>query len=518
MVVSSPSGTASATDDTAAGSTPAAAVHRDIEAQDAPVAPDGHFDLTAFCRQLVSTTEQLPELDLVWRNLEVDGVGAGSRHGATALSMLYTPFSPHAVRSALHPPVNTILHANSGTLAAGEMLLVLGRPGSGCTTFMKNLASYREGYKAIRGEIRYGGLNSKTITGPLRGEVVYAGEDDIHFPTLTVRNTLDFVAQSRTPDTTARPAFGQTTSTRSEYSARLRGAIATTLGLTKTYDTKVGNEAIRGISGGEKKRVSIAEVLALHARVQLLDNPSRGLDSSTAAEVARALKTMSRETKVPTVASMYQAGEPLFAEFDKVAVLNSGYMVYYGPADKAVEYFEQQGFERLPHQTSADFLVAVTDPVARKVRKGCENEVSRSPADMAERFVNSPLGLQTAQAVETRMNQVDAMTTEDSDRLIRLIRESQSKHAHNKSPYLASMPRQIWLCTRRRYHVKVNDVPTMIGPNFAAIIMSLIIGSNFYNMPSDSSGFFSRGGVLFFSLLFNAFSVLYALQLQYRAS
>lgn len=110
---------------------------------------------------------RVPEIHVAWKDLSVEGVGAGSKFGDTCLSALYTPFSPSNIRAKLHPPIKTILKPTTGALRAGEMLLVLGRPGSGCTTFLKTLASYREGYHAVNGNITYGGFDHTAIEGPL---------------------------------------------------------------------------------------------------------------------------------------------------------------------------------------------------------------------------------------------------------------------------------------------------------------------------------------------------------------
>lgn len=108
-----------------------------------------------------------PPIDLAWRDLAVTGVGAGSKHGQTILSTFYSPFLPSTIKGILRPPVKTILNPTSGSLKAGDLLLVLGRPGAGCTTFLKTLASYREGYRSVDGDVSYGGANHKTIEGPL---------------------------------------------------------------------------------------------------------------------------------------------------------------------------------------------------------------------------------------------------------------------------------------------------------------------------------------------------------------
>lgn len=235
-----------------------------------------------------------------------------------------------------------------------------------------------------------------------RGEVAYLAEDDVHFPTLTVQQTMDFVNLTRAPGKHARPYLGPSSSdnSRSTYGLTVRRALASALGLEHTYGTKVGDAVLHGVSGGEKKRVSLYEGMALTARVLLLDNPTRGLDSKTAAEVTEVLKTVARTSKTAVAAVMYQAGEPLFSSFDKVCLLNQGRIVYFGPADRAVAYFTDMGYEQLAHQTSADFLVSLTDPKARQIRDGYGAIVPLTPQTMLEHWNYSLLGARNEDQVQ----------------------------------------------------------------------------------------------------------------------
>jgi ATP-binding cassette subfamily G (WHITE) protein 2 (SNQ2) len=131
-------------------------------------------------------------------------------------------------------------------------------------------------------------------------------------------------------------------------------------GLNHALDTPVGDAAIRGISGGEKKRVSIAEALASRACIGAWDkyaiqsllsfanlkppfSSTRGLDSSTAVEFVRALRIATDTFEQTTIVSIYQAAESLYQYFDKVCVIYAGRMAYFGPADQARQYFVDMG-------------------------------------------------------------------------------------------------------------------------------------------------------------------------------
>lgn len=124
----------------------------------------------------------------------------------------------------------------------------------------------------------------ETMHKDFRGECIYQAEVDVHFPQLTVGQTLSFAAQARAPRNRM-PGVS-----RRQYAEHMRDVIMAIFGLTHTLHTKVGNDFVRGISGGERKRVSIAEAALGGSPLQCWDNSTRGLDSSTALEFVRTLR------------------------------------------------------------------------------------------------------------------------------------------------------------------------------------------------------------------------------------
>lgn len=223
----------------------------------------------------------------------------------------------------------------------------------------------------MEGEVHYDSLTPDDIAKHYRGDVVYCPEDDIHFPTLTVDETLRFAAKMRAPHN----RFEERS--RSSYVTSVTDIVSTIFGLRHVKNTPVGDAAIRGVSGGEKKRVSISEALTLRplitawdkyvfTQLSLLGIPNiislfsstRGLDASTALEFVRALRIATDVSHFSTIVSIYQAGESLYEHFDKVCVLYEGRMAYFGRADQARQYFIDLGYEPAHRQTTADFLVA----------------------------------------------------------------------------------------------------------------------------------------------------------------
>lgn len=185
-----------------------------------------------------------------------------------------------------HSSEKKILRNFEGYMKAGEMLIVLGRPGSGCSTFLKSICGEMAGLALKDGSvIDYDGIPQKTMLKAFKGEVVYNQEVEKHFPHLTVGETLEFAASCRTPSNRVKDA------SRKVYIEHFSQVVMSIFGLSHTRNTKVGNDFVRGVSGGERKRVSIAEMALAGAPIACWDNSTRGLDSATALKFVQALRT-----------------------------------------------------------------------------------------------------------------------------------------------------------------------------------------------------------------------------------
>lgn len=145
-----------------------------------------------------------------------------------------------------------------------------------------------------------------------RGEVIYNAETDIHFPQLTVGETLTFAARARAP----RNRMPEVT--RDQYANHMRDVVMAFFGLTHTIDTKVGNDFIRGISGGERKRVSIAECILSGSPVQCWDNSTRGLDSANALEFIRTLRLGTEAAGSTALVAIYQCSQSSYNVSDVI--------------------------------------------------------------------------------------------------------------------------------------------------------------------------------------------------------
>ncbi|GKZ95688.1 hypothetical protein AnigIFM59636_009696 [Aspergillus niger] len=296
-----------------------------------------------------------------FRNLDVYGFGKYTDYqktvGNSILSVI-TPRRKHRI---------DILHDLEGIVNTGEMLLVLGPPGSGCSTFLKAISGHMKGlFLGDKVRMNYRGVSSNEMHNRFRGEAIFA-------------------AHARAPREL--PCALKV----KEYSMLLRDVIMATFGISHTMNTVVGNDFIRGVSGGERKRVSIAEAALSDAALQCWDNSTRGLDSANAVEFCRTLRTATELLQSSVLVSLYQAPQ-------------EAYDIYFGPTSGARAYFEELGFECPEQQTTPDFLTSMTSPKERRVRPGFEYKVPVTAMEFEARWKESKQRQQLVGRIEAYNN------------------------------------------------------------------------------------------------------------------
>ena len=446
-----------------------------------------------------SQEEKSRHVGVIFKHLTVKGMGLGAAIQPTVGSPAHAIWGlltkgPRGASPKV--PIRTLIDDFSGCVKPGEMLLVLGRPGSGCSTFLKVLANQRFGYEKVEGEVSYGGAESGTMEKRYRGEILYNPEDDLHYATLKVKDTLSFALTTRTPGKESR-SEGES---RKDYIDIFLKMVSKLFWIQHTMDTKVGDEFVRGVSGGEKKRVSIAEAMITKASVQAWDNSTRGLDASTAREYVESLRVLTSKAHISTAAALYQVGESLYELFDKVILIEGGRCAYFGPTDKAAQYFKDLGFIQPDRWTTADFLTSVSDEHERHIQPGCENRIPRSAAQFGDTFAKSDVAKQNIFEIEEFEAETKALVAgRDANTDIQMPK---------KKNYTIPYHKQVLACVNRQAKVMLGDPQSLYGKWVIITFQSLIVGSLFYNLQPTSAGVFPRGGVLFFMLLFNALLAL----------
>ncbi|KAK4183582.1 putative ATP-binding transporter [Podospora australis] len=392
----------------------------------------------------------------------------------------------------------TLLDNFRGMCKPGEMVLVLGKPGSGCTTFLKTIANQRYGYTGVTGEVLYGPFTVAEF-GPYRGEAVYNEEDDVHHPTLTVEQTLGFALDVKTPGKL--PAG----ITKKQFKEKVVTMLLKMFNIEHTRKTIVGNSFIRGVSGGERKRVSIAEMLITNACVLSWDNSTRGLDASTALDYVKSLRIQTDLYKTSTFVSLYQASENIYSLFDKVLVIDEGRQVYFGPAKQARAYFEGLGFLPRPRQTTPDYVTGCTDAFEREYQEGrSAGNAPHSPATLEAAFKESTI----AKELEHEMAEYKKTLAEEPEKhddFRVAVREQKRRGASKKSAYSVGFHQQVWALMKRQFLLKQQDVLALVLSWLRNIIIGIVLGTLYLNLGKTSASAFSKGGLMFIALLHNAF-------------
>ncbi|KAK9451103.1 ABC-2 type transporter-domain-containing protein [Limtongia smithiae] len=468
------------------------------------------FDLESWIRNDTAKDRQHgvhpKRIGVSFRNLSVTGLDAGANMVYTftdAIIFNMGGFALDLIRTALpilrpKPRVKKILHDFTGLVRAGEMLLVLGPPGSGTTTFLKALTNKRSGYVSVDGDILYDGIDPKVAHEQFRGEIVFNDEDDRHFSTLTVAQTLRFALSLKTPRT--RP----NDETEAQFVEKLLELYIKMFAIEHTVNTFVGGDSkARGVSGGERKRVSIAEVLANRAAIAAFDNSTRGLDSSTAVDYIRSLRVLTNVTHSTTIVTLYQAGEGIYKEFDKVCLIYSGHQIFFGPANEARQYFEDLGFEAPPLITTADFLTSITQPRHRQIKAGWTAKVPQTPEELEAAFKASKYYAQAVHDVDEYEAELHRTQHASADLFTKAVTNQRSKAVGKRSPYTVSIFKQIRYLIQRELQLQWQDQTLLKIKLLNSVTIGFIIGSLFYNTSNETKGAFNRGGIMFFSVVFN---------------
>jgi len=406
------------------------------------------------------------------------------------------PSQSHAAHTAARE------HSPQGANTAAEgrqpscLMAVLGPSGAGKTTLLDILAG-RKPYgvqgglltqwgrqagssSTASGEVRINGrlVDSRTLShvvGYVQQEVVLPG-------TSTVWEYLTFHASLRLPAQTP-----------SEEVQERVAAVAEQLGLTKVAHNFIGDAFVRGLSGGEKRRVSIAVELLCAPGLLLLDEPTTGLDSTNAARVVDIMAGLARDG-VTVLMSIHQPRPDIFRLMDRLLLLSSeGQVVFTGPTSAAQDHFGSLGLVPSTPGTS------VADHVLDLVIKAPRSQVSQ----LVYAFTVSA----TAHADNAWITALIMQGTK-ADRAA-----SADPHQSNKArpKYQASYLQQVSALSRR---LSANCVrhPLLIGLNFGAtFVMALGLGAIYWKSGRDTGGIQDRFGSLFFMLMYLALASLSSL-------
>ncbi|XP_066430197.1 broad substrate specificity ATP-binding cassette transporter ABCG2 isoform X4 [Eleutherodactylus coqui] len=368
---------------------------------------------------------------------------------------------------------------------------ILGPTGSGKSSLLDVLAARKDPH-GLSGEMLIDGKpqppNFKCLSG-------YVVQDDVVMGTLTVRENLQFSAALRLPRSLKQK----------EKDERINQIIKE-LGLTKVANSKVGTELIRGVSGGERKRTNIGMELITDPGILFLDEPTTGLDASTANAVLLLLKRMSRQGKT-IIFSIHQPRYSIFRLFDSLTLLAGGKMLYHGPSDYALDYFTQLGYNCEEHNNPADFFLDVINGDSTAVALNTLEDVdlgepndggSQTVVDkLAEDFCNTGYYKETKAELE-KLSGGKKLKTNFFTRQI---------------TYNTSVFHQIKWVSKRSFKNLLGNPQASIAQVMVSLILALIVGAIFFGVKDDENGIQNRVGSLFFITTNQCFSSVSAIEL-----
>lgn len=241
-----------------------------------------------------------------------------------------------------------ILSGITGMVSPGEVLAILGPSGSGKSTLLNALAGrlyHPGGGGRLTGTVLAN--NRKQPTKQIARRTGFVTQDDILYPHLTVRETLIFCSLLRLPNSLSK-----------QEKISAAESVISELGLVKCENTIVGSSTgiVRGVSGGERKRVNIAHEMLINPSLLILDEPTSGLDSTAAYRLISTLGSLAQKGKT-VVTSVHQPSSRVYQMFDSVLVLSEGKCLYFGKANQAMNYFDSIGFSPSFPMNPADFLL-----------------------------------------------------------------------------------------------------------------------------------------------------------------
>ncbi|GBG33920.1 ABC transporter G family member 31 [Hondaea fermentalgiana] len=430
---------------------------------------------------------------------------------ATVASTMYKMIQPlvKVVRCGASDRVDLpILRNVSGAFEAGVSTLVLGPPGCGVSTLFRVLSGrIATGKHAkVTGDMYYSGYTPEELH--LRKLSGLIDQVDEHTPVLTVRETLQFaydcyggaemaerlIAADKASETATQEEIDMIR----EQLIKFPDFVIENMALSNAANTVVGNDMLRGVSGGEKKRVTSSEMMMGRRPLTFYDQISTGLDSAATYDICRRIAGVSKNLEMTPVVALLQPPPEVYDLFDEILIMALGFIVYHGPRENVLPYFSSIGFD-CPHDRDiADFIQEVTTPA--RTRYQTRSDAPDSEKAMAAAWLASPYSEKKRQQTDERCdpnNKVDAITR----------RELFAK----ETPVFAnSWWKDLCLVMKRQNQLVYRD-PAFIKARIAqAVIMGTVMGTVFIRispeLPSDSSAtdltpITQRYGIIFATLM-----------------
>ncbi|GAV84106.1 ABC_tran domain-containing protein/ABC2_membrane domain-containing protein/PDR_assoc domain-containing protein, partial [Cephalotus follicularis] len=406
----------------------------------------------------------------------------------------------------------TILKDVSGIIKPSRLTLLLGPPASGKTTMLLALAGKLDQSLKFSGTVTYNGHGMQEFVS--QRTAAYISQHDIHIGEMTVKETLAFAARcqgvgsrydllaelsrrERAANIKPDPdidVFMKAAATEGQEASVVTDYILKVLGLEVCADTMVGDEVIRGISGGQRKRVTTGEMLVGAAKALFMDEISTGLDSSTTYQVVNALKQYVHILNGTALISLLQPAPETYELFDDVILISDGRIVYQGPREHVLEFFESMGFKCPERKGVADFLQEVTSK-----KDQIQYWASRN---VAYRFITVKEFAEAFQSFHVGRRLSDELGTPFPKNKSHPAALATKKYGVSLRELLKACFAREYLLMKRNsfvYCFKLAQLTVM-----AFITMTLFVRTNMHRRSVGDGGIYM--GALFFALIMNMFN------------
>ncbi|XP_078376593.1 protein white-like [Oculina patagonica] len=359
------------------------------------------------------------------------------------------------------PTNKQVLFNVSGNVEAGTLLAVMGASGAGKTTLMNVLAHRNINQMDVRGTVE---VNDRPIGTEITSMSAYIQQEDIFVGSLTVREHLIFQAflrmDKKVPD--------------DQRIGRVEEVILQ-LGLTKCADSYIGIPGrMRGISGGEMKRLSFASEVITDPPLLFADEPTSGLDSFMAQSLIAALQQLAEQGRT-IICTIHQPSSQVYAMFDSILLLAEGRTAYMGSRADAIQYFDSLGYPCPVNYNPADHFVHTLAIVP-----GNEENCRKRVQDICDVY----------SAHEAEVTEPETRERQDSFK--------DDVHALSRSPYKASWCRQFRSVLWRSWLTNKRDVVILRIRLFQCLFVGLITGVIYFQTSIDQDGVYNLYGACFF--------------------
>ncbi|GMG34310.1 unnamed protein product [Aspergillus oryzae] len=366
----------------------------------------------------------------------------------------------------------TVLDGIDAYMPSGSLTAIIGSSGSGKTSLLNLMAGRMGMTKAsVAGTTTFNGdANIESVRS------AYVMQEDVLIPTLTVRETLRYSADLRLPPPTTQEERHQTVE-----------QVIMELGLKECADTRIGTNIHKGCSGGEKRRTSIGVQMLANPSVLFCDEPTTGLDATSAFQIVRTLKRLAQKGRT-VIISIHAPRSEIWSLFDNVVLLARGSVLYSGLSSRSLSYFENHGHVIPPFVNPAEFLI---DLAAIDNRTEELEAASLARVDF----------LKTSWRTEEKTEKEVLGSRKDDEKSITRAQAIPIARA-------VSFSRQFRVLTSRTFKTTIRDPMGLAGSLLEAVGMGVISGWIFLQLDESQAGIRSRQGSLYTSSSLNGYLIL----------